>query len=61
MVIEEAIEIAVPFLTWFTLGVVSFLASILNSDACIFIVNDVMQVSPILIMTTLLRWSDAAG
>jgi hypothetical protein len=57
----RAIVVTVPFLTSFKLDTVSFLMPVLDLIVCVSVVDDILQVSFIPTLATLLRWSDVVG
>jgi hypothetical protein len=61
LIIVRVIVIMVPFIALFVLDAVSFLAPIFNSVMGISVADNINQVSTVLILDVLLRWTDAAG
>jgi hypothetical protein len=61
IIVIRAIIVTVPFHASFVLDAVSFLTLVLNSTVCVSVADDIPQVSFVLTLAALLRWSDAAG
>jgi hypothetical protein len=63
LVIEGTIIVTIPLITPFLLNMLMLRTSVVNLVVCIFIVDDVTQISDILISSsaTLPQWSDTAG